>query len=526
MTQLVCYGGVGEIGGNKILVMERNFTFSFDFGTSFARRRLFFEEYLSPRTGAGLLDFLEMGLLPPLKGSYRADLETPEVWRRFENHPHFRQLEIEAVLLSHAHLDHSGYISFLNPAVPVYTTALTAALVKAIQDSGKSDIEREVCYAIPREWNREQKSLQPVSHTKAEGAAQQRPFRIIDGTTLPPGFLEFWQTKPGGRSLKQGGIGQDDKIGPLPLRCFPLDHSIPGACATAVETSAGWLVYTGDIRFHGKQAALSYKFVQEAARLRPVALLAEGTYWEREFSYSEATVLERVRAALASARGLVIADFAPRDIERLNLFLNVAQEYGRRLIILPEDAYLLRALSLLSPEIPTPEHESLFIFEETKTRLSAWVKELKKRYGNKFIPAEEIHRFQDECILCFSFLDINELISIRPAEGSLYIYSSSEPHDEEGMLDIGRLHNWLEHFKIRPLGVPGKVDGRIPPGEEGFHASGHASGPELFKMVLEIKPCVFIPVHTSRENYPQIAERFKGSGIKVVFPEEGEVIPL
>jgi len=526
VAQLTCYGGVGEIGGNKILVTEGDFAFFFDFGIPFARRRLFFEEYLNPRTGAGLLDFLEMGLLPPLKGSYRSDLEVPQVWSRFMHHPHFRTLEVAAVLLSHAHLDHSGYISFLRPDIPVYATAMTAILAKAIQDSGKSDIEREVCYAIPRKWSPELGALQPIGHTKAEGAARQRPFRIMDGNTLSRDFLDFWHSKPGERPLSPGGVGPGEKLGPLPLRCFPLDHSIPGACALAVETSAGWLVYTGDIRFHGKNAALSHEFVKEAAALRPAVLLSEGTYWEREFSYSEETVLERVRAAVSSARGLVIADFAPRDIERLRLFLAVARENGRRLVILPEDAYLLDALSLLSPEVPNPEHELIFIFEQTRSRLNAWTRELKKRYSNKFLPPEEVHRRQEECILCFSFLDINELISVRPAEGGLYIYSSSEPHDEEGMLDIGRLHNWLEHFGIRPVGLPGKADGKVPPGEEGFHASGHASGPELLEMVLEIRPRIFIPVHTESRSYPLIAEKLKGTGIKVVFPQEGEAIPL
>lgn len=46
----------------------------FDFGTSFSRRYDYFEEYLKPRPGVGLLDILYMGLFPPLEPIYRQDL--------------------------------------------------------------------------------------------------------------------------------------------------------------------------------------------------------------------------------------------------------------------------------------------------------------------------------------------------------------------------------------------------------------------------------------------------------------------
>jgi len=46
----------------------------FDFGTSFSRRYDYFEEYLKPRPGVGLLDILYMGLVPPLERIYHQDV--------------------------------------------------------------------------------------------------------------------------------------------------------------------------------------------------------------------------------------------------------------------------------------------------------------------------------------------------------------------------------------------------------------------------------------------------------------------
>jgi ribonuclease J len=149
-----------------------------------------------------------------------------------------------------------------------------------------------------------------------------------------------------------------------------------------------------------------------------------------------------------------------------------------------------------------------------------------KEYDSKIVLAKDISSAQDKFILCFSFLDINELPSIRPRPGSLYLFSSSEPHDEEQEIDFRRLRNWLEHFDIRSFGLPveikkenGKSDWEMPDEEKGLHASGHASGPDLLKIAREIKPEVLIPVHS--ENSYFYVEKLSGSGIEVRLPEVG-----
>jgi len=50
MTSLTFYGGVNEIGGNKILLKDKDTKVFLDFGKSFSRRANYFEEYLNPRT--------------------------------------------------------------------------------------------------------------------------------------------------------------------------------------------------------------------------------------------------------------------------------------------------------------------------------------------------------------------------------------------------------------------------------------------------------------------------------------------
>ncbi len=61
MVSLTCYGGVGEIGGNKILLEFGERRVLFDFGKCFGRYGRFFDGvFIKDRVGRGLLDPLSL----------------------------------------------------------------------------------------------------------------------------------------------------------------------------------------------------------------------------------------------------------------------------------------------------------------------------------------------------------------------------------------------------------------------------------------------------------------------------------
>ncbi|MGD2065355.1 MAG: MBL fold metallo-hydrolase, partial [Dehalococcoidia bacterium] len=365
MVKLTFYGGVREIGGNKILLEDDKGKLFLDFGYPYSKYRNFYEEYLKPRPGAGLLDLVVMGLLPKLEGIYRADLEAENLWQKFRQGEHYRKLEdIDGILLTHAHLDHSGHISFLREDIPVYATATTAFIAKAMQDSGKAPFDQQVCYFTPR-VEECLEGWKQGAYVTSSSADRQRRFCVADKLELSEEAESFWGKATRKKKVDLQLLDDIDKCS-FRLRCFPLDHSIPGACSWGIETSSGWVIYSGDLRLHGRHGELTEAMIREAAQLQPRALILEGTNVDKTSNVYEQEVFENGFKAIDGAGGLVIADFSPRDVNRLLTFLHIARDTKRKLTILPKDAYLLKTMRLLEAEIPDiAQEDAIAIYQKT-----------------------------------------------------------------------------------------------------------------------------------------------------------------
>ncbi|HUS82916.1 MAG TPA: MBL fold metallo-hydrolase [Dehalococcoidia bacterium] len=543
MITITVYGGARSIGGNKILLEDGQTRLFFDFGMSFKVREQYFEEYLKPRPGAGLLDLLEMQytndqgiffgpLLPRIEGIYRHDLIPPGgVWERYREHPGYAAIDhVDAVLVSHAHIDHTGYISFLREDIPIFSTAMTAFIAKSMQDSGLPELEKEVCYFAPREPHPDYDIIKSSNWQKNPYVL--RPFVLVDGEGLSAEAKAFWKRKPGtGRNLScRETDAEPNRVGGLQARHWPVDHSVHGACAWAVETSAGWVVYTGDLRLHGSRGDMTRRFIAEAKALRPRVLICEGTRAGAARGQDEQIGEDEVRAnvleEVKSTDGLVVADFGPRNVERLCTFLEVARATNRKLVILAKDAFLLDKMRLASDEVPTmADTPELLIYRDLKAAPQHWELTLRDRYGSRLVTGPDIKASGGDFIVCFSFWDVKNLIDMEP-RGGKYIYSSSESYSEEQDIDFRRLHNWLQHFGMEGKGLPYRDDATRERGLEhpGLHASGHATAGDLLELIQEIAPQSMVSIHTESPGY--FVEGLKGSGIEVIVPEYAERLEI
>lgn len=481
------------IGGNQFFLQDEGARIILDFGIPFKIRENYFEEFLKPRTSAGLEDYLKTGLIPPIEGIYRNDLLQIHQIIRGGGLPLHQQPAYDLLLLSHAHVDHGGYIPLLDPRITVACSQMTGTILKVMSIVGQAGLEKD--YLEFRVRSEEGK----MSKNKAEKRIE-RSFHLYD---------------------KENPFFREGKV-----LAHPVDHSIPGAAAYIIRTSKGLVVYTGDFRVHGIRKEDTFNFISLVEKLRlsgekVLALLIEGTTLQREGvsgHYSEDDVKTSLYALMKSHHsGLIIVDFGPRNVERLVLTIEAAQSAGRKVLLRLPDAYLLREINLIDPAIPGPSHPEVdILLERRSTEPKKWEREIITEYKNKLITPFELRKNPDQYVVLFSFFDINEVIDFNLNQG-VYIYSSSEAYTEEQKFDIKRLRNWLKLFNFEFIGDPENKTHNLP-----LHVTGHAYPDTIREVVERIKPEILIPIHTETpEKFIDIAPF-----AKVLLPVLGETLYL
>ena len=130
---ITCYGGVGEIGGNKILITDKDTKVFLDFGAGFSEGTGYFAGRNRPPRGVnGAGDYFEFGLLPEIHGLYSEEaLQNTKL-------KHTKTPEIDAIILSHYHYDHFGRIAYTDPQIPIYCGETTALIHQAYSESSGS----------------------------------------------------------------------------------------------------------------------------------------------------------------------------------------------------------------------------------------------------------------------------------------------------------------------------------------------------------------------------------------------------
>ena len=495
--------GCRIIGGNKILVGFDDKNVLFDFGTNYKISKEYYDSFLKQREARGIYDFVEMGMLPRLR-IYRKELVTGDYQKEYSTFP---EQKIDALFISHAHMDHIGMAGFLDCNIPFVVNPMTAVLMKCIEDTGIG-LGSENVYVSDRVC-RDGCVLNSPSKEK-DGRKDEYYGRKIVLTEESNRTALFMKEKPvKSKDICGGSCATTETLG-METKCFPVDHSIYGAAAHAIRSKEGWIVYSGDVRMHGRNKDDTSRFIEEAAKLSPKALIIEGTRTSRiedteAGSLTEAEVAKNCMAACEEAKGLIIADFAARNFERLEIFSEIAEKMGRQMVITAKDAYYLESMAKADG---VDRLEGLDIFDPNRGGSPDFQESnIRENHSDQFIRPEEIRDNQEGYILAFSVFDMPSMLDIKP-KGGTYIYSGSGSFDEEADFDFSRLDNWIKKLGMTAVGfemVPVESHrGRtvyIPRFTGGLHASGHASKEELIKMIERIRPEFLVPVHTENPEY-------------------------
>ena len=295
---------------------------------------------------------------------------------------------------------------------------------------------------------------------------------------MGPKSFEFDLT---GIELNPFRTGDRVSVGPVEVEPIHVDHSVPGAYGFIIHTSKGAIIYTGDLRAHGIKPGMTGDFVQAARDAKPIAMVTEATNTTGAAPSSESVVERKLTDVIGQANGLVLADFARADVDRIRSFYSAARANGRKLGINLKQAYLLGELCK-DPHlsVPGPDDEGMLVFKRTKKTYYNWEKEIIDTHDN-VVDSGEVSGLQGNVVLACSLYNMEELVRIKPSGESCYILSGSEPFNEEMEIDFEKLLNWLRHY-----GLP----------QYHIHVSGHVMPLELRDIIREIAPKKVFPIHT------------------------------
>jgi ribonuclease J len=394
LVKLCFYGGVNEIGGNKILLEDKETKVFFDFGQSFTFGQDYFTGWLTARAVNGLGDYFAFDLLPRISGLYSKDqLATT-------NLP-YTEPEIDAVFLSHAHFDHVTHIQFLDPAIPVFMGVGTKLLMESMEETSS--------------------------------------------------FCKY-----GDHECNKFRTGHKFKVDSIAVEPIHVDHSIPAAYGFIIHTSEGPVVYTGDLRMHGPRKDLTEEFMEKAKESEPIALICEGTRMverEKRKNFSESQVKQMSNDIVSSTNKMVFAMRYSRDLDRFRTFYKVARKNNRKIVVSPKTAHLL--CKLLDDEhldLPNPlKDENILVYYKRKKSGAFDEKDYRvweRKFMDKMVTHEFVRKNQSKLIMDLDFYQFAELIDIKPKPGSQFIHSMSEPFSEEDLEDEV-MHNWIDHFKMQ-----------------------------------------------------------------------------
>jgi len=216
---------------------------------------------------------------------------------------------VSAIVLTHSHADHYGLAHHAHPAIPVFGSAGTIAILE-----------------VGRVFFPEQRL--PV---ELRVLPPDEPLRL--------------------------GRGGPDPGGGLTVTAIPVDHAAPDSRALLVEADGQRLLYTGDLRAHGR-TGFRFEHLLADERVRGADwLLCEGTTLGSSGGShglrSETAVEGRlVELAAAAAQKLLAVAASGQNLDRLVSCYRAARRSRRQLVVDAYQAYVLMKLAPLSKNIP------------------------------------------------------------------------------------------------------------------------------------------------------------------------------
>jgi ribonuclease J len=358
---------------------------------------------------------------------------------------------VKGVIITHGHEDHIGSLPYLlkNVNLPIYATKLTMGLIE-----GK---------------------------LKEHGLLDKAKLNVV----------------------KAGDVV---KLGCFGVEFITVNHSIPDACAFAIETPVGTIVQTGDFKIDLtpiKGEVINLPRFGELGSKGVLALLSDSTNAERPGSTpSERTVGDSFDKIFAGAlkKRIIVASFAS-NVHRVQQIVNAAVKYKRKVAVSGRsmENVVAKALELGYLDIPSGvlvEVDSVSKYNPEKMVIITT--------GSQGEPMSALSRMA---------MGDHRKVTVTPHD-CIIISATPIPGNEKF---VTRVVN-----ELMKLGAEVVYERMYD-----VHVSGHACQEELKMLMALTRPKFFLPMHGEYKHLRKNADLAKSMGIapeNILIGENGRVL--
>ena len=367
----------------------------------------------------------------PVKASFSKSsrpTDLPDVPGLFSDEPN-----VDALLLSHAHGDHTGLLPWVKPGIPIYCSKGTSKMLMAgAIFAGQTEIPHEHQHLLETE-----KTIQ---------------------------------------------------IGDIAVTGLSVDHSAFDSMALLIEADGKRLLYSGDLRMHGRKPGMARDLFKFIAKKPVDVLLMEGTNL-RESSpangsgnSSEADLEATLCRAIKRWNHLVLASFSPQHFDRMISFYKATRDAGRILVL---DVYGAFVWHLASGQCRIPKltaRNGIRVFYNQSFQ-QTWKRKNRKKIHDMFLDAR---------------IDLPAILA-EPDRYTMLFRPSMLNLDFGGKLPQHTmcLYSLWSGYLVKPEYQELKAALKKAEGElSECHTSGHIFAEDLVKFVKTVNPRLVVPVHT------------------------------
>ena len=296
-------------------------------------------------------------------------------------------------------------------------------------------------------------------------------------------------------------------LGDMRVTTASVNHSIIDAFALFIDTPIGKIVHTGDFKLDASPHfgdIFAHAAFKKAGDDGVLLLLSDSTNVEREDHALQDTVIEKNMEELFSkAEGMILVSMFSSNVGRMANIFSVAKKLGRKIVLTGRS---MEQNMRLAHERGAVDLDSAGLIPIDEMSQHDRKKLLVLSTGCQGEPRSALNRVAH-----------GEHNYISIGEGDLVVFSSSQIPGNE--VSISKLINQLFRQGAEVL-YDAVAD---------VHTSGHATKPELKKMIEMVRPEFFIPVHGEYRHLVHHAKLAAETGVaenNVAVVQNGEVVEL